>query len=389
MRTDFAFRRFFAQIQLMARTNHQSVSIAPDHNRSTLSKGQKTFNSLIQQIEKRRMRLRAWESATATFHQRYVNDFLPLEQSSADLQIQMVHCLDRAYEHKGLTKAERRKLAAVITNLAGDLAGEDDSLKAIYNKYSTTDYDSETAAEIDGMKSMLEAVLGVELGDDVDMSSPEDLLQRAQAHIEQQQAEATTEAAAREARRAKRKKSPKQLAAEARAQEEQAQLSLSIREVYRKLASALHPDRETDPQERERKTKLMQRVNEAYNKNNLLQLLELQLELEHIDQHSINGIGEDRLKHYNKILKEQVRELDQEIQHVETAFRHSYGIDPFEDLSPQTLLRNLAADMKDLRLNIRTLEHDLAAFEDIKNLKGWLRTFKLAPSAPVFDEMPF
>ncbi|WP_262471530.1 J domain-containing protein, partial [Clostridioides difficile] len=85
---------------------------------------------------------------------------------------------------------------------------------------------------------------------------------------------------------------------EAREQEEQAQISLSIREVYRKLASALHPDRETDPQERDRKTRLMQRVNEAYDKNNLLQLLELQLELDHIDQRSINHISEARLTHY-------------------------------------------------------------------------------------------
>ncbi|WP_349608088.1 J domain-containing protein [Cupriavidus sp. DF5525] len=360
----------------MARNNHQSVSIAPDHNRPILSKGQKTFNSLIKQIEKRRMRLRAWETVTPSFQQRYVNDLLPLEQTLTDLQIRMVHRLDRAYEQKELTKAERRKLAAVITDLAGPLAGEDDGLKAIYNKYSATDYDSETAAEIDGMKSMLEAVLGVELGDDLDISSPEELLQHAQAHIQQRQAEEATEAVAREARRAKRKKSPRQLAAEARAQEEQAQISLSIREVYRKLASALHPDREADPQERDRKTKLMQRVNEAYNKNNLLQLLELQLELEHIDQHSINHISEDRLKHYNKILKEQICELDQEILHVETAFRYSYGIEPFEALSPDTVLRNLAADIKDLRLNIRALEHDLAAFEDIKNLKGWLKTFK-------------
>ncbi|WP_454753775.1 molecular chaperone DnaJ [Cupriavidus necator] len=374
----------------MARNNHQSVSIAPDHNRPILSKGQKTFNSLIKQIEKRRMRLRAWETVTPSFQQRYVNDLLPLEQTLTDLQIRMVHRLDRAYEQKELTKAERRKLAAVITDLAGPLAGEDDGLKAIYNKYSATDYDSETAAEIDGMKSMLEAVLGVELGDDLDISSPEELLQHAQAHIQQRQAEEATEAVAREARRAKRKKSPRQLAAEARAQEEQAQISLSIREVYRKLASALHPDREADPQERDRKTKLMQRVNEAYNKNNLLQLLELQLELEHIDQHSINHISEDRLKHYNKILKEQICELDQEILHVETAFRYSYGIEPFEALSPDTVLRNLAADIKDLRLNIRALEHDLAAFEDIKNLKGWLKTFKLAPPASAFDEMmPF
>ncbi|WP_276288779.1 hypothetical protein [Cupriavidus basilensis] len=86
-----------------------------------------------------------------------------------------------------------------------------------------------------------------------------------------------------------------------------------------------------------------------------------------------------------KILKEQIRELeDQEILHVETAFRHSYGIEPF--LSPDTVLRNLAANIT----KISGSTHDLAAFEDIKNLKAWLKTFRLAPPASVFDEMmPF
>src|SRR5260370_34474944 len=108
--------------------------------------------------------------------------------------------------------------------------------------------------------------------------------------MDQRQAQDALENQAREARRAKRKKTPRQLAAEAREQVEQAELSLSIREVYRKLASALHPDREPDPQERERKTPLMPRANQPDGKNSLLQLLQLQLELEYIDQSAINNI---------------------------------------------------------------------------------------------------
>jgi hypothetical protein len=377
----------------MTRTNLRSVSIGPDHDKPALSKGQKAFNSLVRQIEKRRKQLRAWETVTPTFQQRYVNELLPLERTSTTLQIRMVHFLDQAYAQKELTKAERRKMVIVIANLAGDLIDEDEDegkeLKAIYDKYSPTSFDSQMAAEVNGMKSMLETVFDVDLGDDLDLSSPEELLQRAQAHIQQGQAEAAAKTAEQDIQRAKRKKSPKQQAAEARAQEQQAQISLSIREVYRKLASTLHPDRETDPQERDRKTRLMQRVNEAYHKNNLLQLLELQLELEHIDQHALSSISEERLKHYNRILKEQVRELDQEILHFESAFRYAYGIDPFEPVSPDTVLRNLAVDLKELRLNVRTLEQDLAAFEDIKNLKRWLKGIQLIPAASTFDAMPF
>lgn len=369
----------------------RSVTIAHDHAKPALSKGQKAFNSLIKQIEKRRKRLRAWETVTPTFQQQYVNELLPLEKTSTVLEIRMVHCLDRAYDQ--LTKSERRKVALVIVDLAGNVIGEneneDKALKAIYDKYSPTSYDSQVATEVGGIKSMIETVFGVDLGDDLDLSSPEDLLQRAEVHMQQAQAEWAAQNAERDARRAKRKKSSRQQAAEARAQEQQAQISLSIREVYRKLASELHPDRETDPQERERKTRLMQRVNEAYQKNNLLQLLELQLELEHIDQQALNSMSEERLKHYNAILKEQVRELDQEILHVETAFRHAYGIDPFESVSADTVLRNLAVDLKELRLNIKTLEQDLAAFEDIKHVKLWLKRCKVAPVASDFEFMSF
>jgi len=391
MRALIAFTRLLWKFP-MSRTS-RTVAVTHDHNKAALSKGQKAFNSAIRQIEKRRKRLRAWESVTPVFQQQYVNELLPLEQKSSALQIRMVHCLDRAYDR--LTKAERRKVALVIVDLAGDLIGEgegDDEgegLKAIYDKYSPTSYDSEVATEVGEMKFMFESVFGVDLGDDLDLSSPEDLLQRAGAHFQQAQTEWDAQNAERDARRAKPKKSSRQQAAEARVQEQQAKINLSIREVYRKLASELHPDRETDPQERERKTQLMQRVNEAYQKNNLLQLLELQLELEHIDQHALNSMSEERLKHYNVVLKEQIRELDQEILHVESAFRHAYGIDPFEPVSPDTVLRNLAGDLKALQLNIQTLEQDLLAFEDLKNLKHWLKRCKLVSVAPDFDFTPF
>ena len=239
----------------MTRT-HKTISIAAGHDPSQLSKGQKIFNTRIKQIEKLRARRAAWEAAIPPYQQKYASELLPLIEALMDLQVKLVHWLDRARDEKGLTKTERRK--SVINKLAVELLAERDdaALKAVYNKYSRSDYDSEEAASLEDAKSMLETMLGVELGDDLDMSSPEDVLRRAQAQFEADQQ-------AREARQAKRKKSPKQLAREARQQAEEAQISQSIREVYRQLASALHPDREPDPQERDRKTALMQRANQA------------------------------------------------------------------------------------------------------------------------------
>ena len=375
----------------MTKAIRQAVSIAPGHNQASLSRGQKAFNTLIRQIEKRRNRLRAWEAVMPAFQKRYIDELLPLERESTDLHVKMVYRLDGAFDQKGLTKAERRTISELIAGLAGDLIeeSEDAQLKVIYNRHSQSDYDSEAAAELEDMKLALETMLGVELGDDIDMSSPDEVLQRAHARMEEQHTHEAAAAQAREAQRAKRKKSAKQLAAQAKQEAEQAELSQSIREVYRKLASALHPDREADPQERERKTGLMQRANQAYGKNDLLKLLELQLELEHIDQRAINDISEDRLKHYNKILREQLGELDQEILHVEAGFRHAYGIPPFVEVSAGTVMRNLSNDIAGLRQSMRDLEADLLVFEDLKQLKGWLKHLKRRQAALHFDEMPF
>jgi hypothetical protein len=370
-------------------TNSRLISIVPDGNQPQLSKGQKAFNALIGQIEKRRVRLSAWEAVMPAFQQKYMSKLAPLQHKSIELRTRLVHRLDQAHGQKGLSKGERRVIADLAAGLAGELvaAGDDPELKAIYDRYSGSAFDSEAAAELDDMKSAFEALFGIELGDDVDMSSPEDVLRRVHAHMEQRGAQDAFEGRAQDERRAKRKKTQKQLAAEARKHAEQAELSLSIREVYRKLASALHPDRETDPGERARKTALMQRVNQAYSKNSLLQLLELQLELEHIDQSAINNIGEDRLKHYNKILKEQVGELDREIQHIEDGFKLSYGISPFVDVSPGTILRNISADIVSLRESLRAMENDLRVFDDIKQLKGWLKSVKRTLSSPGFDNL--
>ncbi len=371
--------------------SYHSISIAPDQGQPHLTKAQKAFNNLIKQVEKKRAQLMAWETAIPAFQQKYARELAPLLEASADMQVEMVHCLDQVNDQKGLTKAERRMIADLIIELAGTLLAEreDEKLKALYNKYHHVDYDSQEAADLAHMKDLFEEMTGFDLGDDVDLRSPEDVMRRAQ---EQMQEKLAQEEAARQARgehKAKRKKSAKQIAKEEKQQAEAQQIRLSIREVYRKLASALHPDRETDPQEREHKTSLMQRVNQAYEKNNLLQLLELQLELEHIDQSHINNLGEERLAHYNKILKEQLRELEDEIIRVEGDFSVHFGIDPFVQLSPATIMHHLARDIVLTQQAIRDMKQELADLQDIKKAKAWLKKMRRGSRMDFLDDMPF
>ena len=350
----------------------QTLRIAPQSNKPTLSKGQQAFNNLVAKIEARRAQLLQWQVVVESFQQKLASDYMPVMQEFKKCQEAMVYGLDQALEQKGLTKVERRAVQELICDLAERLLAQtgDEALKAIYNKHSDDDFDAEAAAELEDMKQTMGDLFGVDLGDTDDVNSPEELMAKIQAQMEQEMLQA------QEPRPNPRKKTVKQLAREAEKKAEDDQTSLSIREVYRKLVSALHPDREPDLEERQRKTTLMQRVNQAYDKKDLLQLLELQLELEHIDAHSIAGMSEDRVRHFNKILKEQLAELEQEIESVEMPLRAQFDQFSFQPLMPASVLPRLNRDIADLKRHVREIKQDLGMLKEITAFKAWIKAYR-------------
>lgn len=374
----------------MLKMQSKAISIAASQDQPTLSKEQKAFNTLIRKIEEKRSNLAAWQAAIPLYQSQYVSEFLPLLETTQAMKIELLYCLDSACEQKGLNAAERRMIHALISNLSADLIMErdDEDLKSLYNKHSDSDFDAEEAAVLDSMKAMLENELGLDFDDDLELSTPEDLLAHAQKLMEEQQTQHFAEQEAQAEHQAKRKKTAKQIAKEAQQKAEEQETHLSIRELYRKLASALHPDREPDLQERARKTELMQRINQAYDQKNLLLLLELQMELEHIDQATINNISASRLKHYNKILKEQLSELEHETVQVVEEFKEQFGLSPFEHVAPATILRHLANDIVETQQAIRESKKEILELQDIKKVKIWLKNVKRQSEMDYFDR-PF
>ena len=369
-----------------------SISISLKQNNARLSKPQKLFNSLIGRIEKQRALLAGWEAVMPRFQQHYAANMQPLLGQTEAMRLEFVRRLDKAYAQKGLSKTERRFIRDMLSDLTGELANETDNaeMKALYQKYVGVDFDQEEAEMMAEMKAMMEHELGMDLGDDLDLSSPDAFIKQMQARLAEEQAKQEKQAQADNERRARRNKSAKQNAKEEKRLEEEKRVNLSLREIYRKLASALHPDRELDPTERERKTALMQRVNQAYDKKNLLQLLELQLEIEHIDQTAINSLSEERLAHYNKILKEQLVELEEQVRFVDYDFRMRFGIDPFASLKPESLMRILERDIVLARQALRDIESDVNATQNLASLKALLKEMRRRQREDdYFDDMPF
>ena len=142
------------------------------------------------------------------------------------------------------------------------------------------------------------------------------------------------------------------------------------------MVSSLHPDREPDASERKRKTALMQQVNQAYDKKDLLRLLELQLALEHIDASAIASMSEERVKHFNKVLKAQLEQLEQEIEQVEMPLRAQFRISPYAALFPQSILPMLQRDMSALKQNINNLKTEVLMTLNLTAFKSWIAARK-------------
>lgn len=339
------------------------------------SKIRTQFNNLVKQLENERQRLAGWHDALPVFRARRDSELKPLYDLHGQRMRAIVVLLDDAWQHKKLTKREREKLSDMICTSCEMLFsedGDDDSLDEIYARHIGIDEELLEEPEVDpsfkAFAEMLDGMFenfGAPDGEDEDDG----------AH---------GAGAAAHGPGARRAPPGKPSAKEKRVAAEELRLQQSVREIFRKLVSTLHPDRETDPAERVRKTALMQRVNVAYEKNDLLGLLELQFEIDQIDTAGLEALGDDRIKQYNKMLKKQVDDVRREIMDLENWIVYDLGIF-VRRVSPKHLDDYLASEVRNVKDQIRGLEKDLCDFEDLKRLKLFLKAFKLPKRDEYFD----
>jgi len=377
----------------MTTAKNKTISITPKADeKKTLSAQQKQFNTLTKKIDSQKQRLVEWQETIPVYQQKINQSYEPLQETFNTYSAEFLQLLDQHYDLPLFKKTDKLKIKHLICEVSEKLISEFglDELKPLFNKYSDEDFDSlnedRDSVMADMMKSFAKNIFDLDLDDDMDMSSPETI----QAHLrekmrEQEQAKAQSQAGTT------RKKTKKQLEKEARLQEEEEMASKSVREVYRKLVAVLHPDREPDPEEQKRKTELMQRVNTAYGKKDLLLLLALQLEIEQINPAELSLIADSRLKYFNKILKEQLAELEQETDQIEQMFKMNLNMPPFQRLAPKQMMAMLSKDIKRLEVDISAIKHEIKSFQNPTSFKTWLKSYQIPRDEDSYydDMMPF
>ncbi len=392
-----------------------------------LSKAQQQFNQLVQRIAQQRELLAQWQAFIQRYHQRLATEYQPAERELRTGQRALVLLIDELLSQtpapgaKGYSRAVRNKLTHLLLNLAQQLLsdGPDAALEAAFNKYSDVPLQALRAQEMAAAEAVLAQVFGVDVGPDHGASTAEELMRQAARQMDESQARQAARQQERRAEREAKREAKERAQAAAKAQATDGsgaaqadgpagpagaasqagakaatpaqEASQSIRAVYRKLASALHPDREPDAAQRERKTALMQRVNQAYDAGDLLTLLNLQLEIEQIDPDHLARVSPEQLAHYNRVLREQLQELEQELAGCAEPFaqmvppeHQQRGRQP---ITPQKVEEVLLADIANLRQMAREVQQDLVDFKDPTKLRELMRSYHMEEPSSGLDDL--
>ena len=357
--------------------SHKALIITQKSEKD-LSKLQKQFNANVRKINELKQRLKDDEEQLRKIVTRIQTDIIPVEQKHFEKITELVYVFDKHHDDPFFKKKEKAKMVDFIVNKSHELietTGNED-LKVLYEKYTHESFDEMDAeaenATAEMMKNMMSSMFGIDFEEGADVSNP----QKMQEYMERKMGEKHSES---QAKKASKKKTNKQIEKEEKIKEEAKNISKAARSIYTDLVKAFHPDRERDETERDRKTEIMKKVTQAYENDDLFELLRLKIELQGADIESLT-MADEQLKYYNKILKEQVRELEESLWQLRM---QSSGPMGGEDLlsrfggDEKTMKAKITRQVNKLKNNIKMVEQDIMTLGVKENMRRFLKDYQM------------
>ena len=327
-----------------------AITLQPPVPGKPLSKQQKAFNTLVGKIHRARNRLQQWHDAMQRAAQAQAAQIDPKMRGLNAMRKELFLALDAMQADPRYNKTDHKRLRAMIDALGHACLSiqHDAEIEAIlsrqrapapeqqesgmddlfgFDEFSQAEAQGADAPEVDGFDTETEDSAGFH--------------QRRLNDVEKRQRDAQAP---------------------------------SLRAIYRKLASALHPDRESDPEERARKTALLQRANQAHHNGDLLALLGLQLEIAMVDAAHLSSLADAQIKDYVRALKAQLAGLEEEITliehelHINMPFAASAG-----KLDPRAIDTLIEDELDALERVEGELKSVLSRKAEVRFMKSWLR----------------
>ena len=367
----------------MAREN-KVILIKNGENEKPLSKLQKQFNAYIIKIEKLKVDIEKVKAAMDYIRKETARTLLPLEKQLVEIKMQWLANMDWAYENLKFGKLDKVTISEIISEHSEDTLLNADSEEAkqmltnLHDKHSDINIKEKKEEEKDDLLNGLKIFMkmnGIDLGDEeIDPNNPEIFINRVEELMNEKMKKESEQ-------NENRVKSKKETEREEKKRIEEKDISKSVRDIYTSLVKAFHPDLEQDEKERDRKTEIMKLITAAKEQNDLVALLRLQLEYEQIDQSKINQFADAQVKHFNKILKEQVDALQNEFLSGVGTGQPGHPYKRFGNLELEVVDNKINKAKKELKDLIEMFRKDAAHVKDIHFLKQVLKSHRKAEKA--------
>lgn len=384
-----------------------------------ISPQQRKFQRLCKKIEQEKARLDDWNTAQKDIQSRAHNEVLPAYEQLRQIIFLQIELLVKQKQQK-LTKGQLLKIDQKIEKLSVQLLQSRQMtekqvafLTALLKEYGHSveirspiedygdlnqddleqevddieyNFDEEGADEeqlqfkIEILKSMLTDEYDLEpdfFDFSYDLNDPDDFMEKFSEKMDKKLEQDFLNQFTNDERKRYEKQIEREREKEAKVKKQREQAkkiaNQSMKTVYLKIASIIHPDREQDEQKKQEKTELLQQVNQAYEKNDLLSLLSLQMEL---GQQQDVTVAENHLKAYNLILEEQLEKLNSDIEDIIYSFDWSGHISMFSNrkIKVQDLYKKYEKDWVGVQQKLAQAELTLENFKDLKTLKALMRS---------------
>jgi len=299
-----------------------------------------------------------------------------LEREVAEQKKAIALKLHEHLEVSNLTVVQRRDLSDVVTSLLRMTEHmQDPALLALMGDYIPQHRENEAlkksmlASRAAQLRKMVEELLDPEEADNIP-DDPDELMAILHSKMAQTRAQEGQEDAfgAHSTRKRKRPSAPEQ-----QSQQQAQDTKATLRSIFRQLASSLHPDRETNPVERERKTALMSQVNAAYKRQDVAALLRMQVHTLTEDATTEARGGAQQIESMTRLLKQQVASLSADVELAEMSASQALGMSLSAQTHDTAIERGLKQQRSQFQQRIQQLRNDVQAIQEASNLKAWLK----------------
>ncbi len=327
-----------------------------------LNKSQKAFNTNIRKVQTYTQRLEKGKEFLKAIEIKILKKLKEPREQILEVLLKKLRLFEGYFDDGFFNKAEKEKIAHYIYSETMGIGHPD--IEAIHEKFKILSNSDNDTSRADFVKEMLENQTGFNFDDDdIDFDDAESVEEAIHRKFEEQ--------------KATQKKTKRDL----KMDEEELTISKVLKTIYKELVMAFHPDKEQNEAQKLKKTEITKQVTIAYKNKDVFKLLSLKIELmaSSID---LQKTAETELKYYNKLLSQQIFELERQLFNLDQA---ANGLLPrmvhnflfLMDHAPELIDKEITKEGQLLKRHISKVSNESIVLSDKKEARRFLKEYEI------------